>query len=78
MKVGETVKLSYVDQNRGGLDPKKNVWQVVSDGLDYIKVGTRRDAVAGVRLRLRVQGTRPAEAGRACCPAASATGSTWR
>ncbi len=39
VKVGETVKLSYVDQSRGGLDPEKNVWQVVSDGLDYIKVG---------------------------------------
>jgi ATP-binding cassette ChvD family protein len=37
--VGETVKLSYVDQSRGGLDPTKNVWQVVSDGLDYINVG---------------------------------------
>ncbi|MGM1057890.1 energy-dependent translational throttle protein EttA [Saccharothrix sp. Mg75] len=40
VKVGETVKLSYVDQNRGGLDPKKNVWEVVSDGLDYIHVGS--------------------------------------
>jgi len=39
VRVGETVKISYVDQNRGGIDPKKNVWQVVSDGLDYIKVG---------------------------------------
>ena len=39
VKVGETVKISYVDQGRGGIDPKKNVWQVVSDGLDYIKVG---------------------------------------
>ncbi|RKT53033.1 energy-dependent translational throttle protein EttA [Saccharothrix australiensis] len=39
VKVGETVKLSYVDQNRGGIDPKKNVWEVVSDGLDYIHVG---------------------------------------
>ncbi|TPG33009.1 energy-dependent translational throttle protein EttA [Mycolicibacterium hodleri] len=39
VKVGETVKLSYVDQNRGGIDPKKNVWQVVSDGLDFIEVG---------------------------------------
>ncbi|TGD85115.1 energy-dependent translational throttle protein EttA [Mycolicibacterium sp. CH28] len=39
VRVGETVKLSYVDQNRGGIDPKKNVWQVVSDGLDYIEVG---------------------------------------
>ncbi|RZS31313.1 ATP-binding cassette ChvD family protein [Herbihabitans rhizosphaerae] len=39
VKVGDTVKLSYVDQSRGGLDPKKTVWQVVSDGLDYIPVG---------------------------------------
>jgi ATP-binding cassette ChvD family protein len=39
VKVGETVKLSYVDQARAGIDPKKNVWEVVSDGLDYIQVG---------------------------------------
>ncbi len=38
LKLGETVKLSYVDQARGGLDPKKNVWELVSDGLDFIKV----------------------------------------
>jgi ATPase subunit of ABC transporter with duplicated ATPase domains len=36
--VGQTVKLSYVDQSRGGIDPQKNVWEVVSDGLDFIKV----------------------------------------
>ena len=39
LRIGETVKLSYVDQNRAGIDPKKNVWEVVSDGLDWIKVG---------------------------------------
>ena len=39
VKVGETVKISYVDQNRGGIDPAKNVWEVVSDGTDYIHVG---------------------------------------
>jgi ATP-binding cassette ChvD family protein len=39
IKVGETVKLSYVEQNRTGIDPKKTLWQVVSDGLDHIKVG---------------------------------------
>ena len=39
VKVGETVKLSYVDQNRANIDPKKNVWEVVSDGNDYIEVG---------------------------------------
>ena len=39
VKVGETVKISYVDQSRGGIDPKKSLWEVVSDGLDFIKVG---------------------------------------
>lgn len=39
VKVGDTVKLSYVDQNRGGIDPKKTVFEVVSDGLDFIQVG---------------------------------------
>jgi ATP-binding cassette ChvD family protein len=39
VKIGETVKLSYVDQERSGIDPKKNVWEVVSEGLDYIHVG---------------------------------------
>jgi ATP-binding cassette ChvD family protein len=39
IKVGETVKVSYVDQSRAGIDPKKTLWEVVSDGLDYIKVG---------------------------------------
>jgi ATP-binding cassette ChvD family protein len=39
VKIGETVKLSYVDQNRGGIDPDKTVWEVVSDKLDYIQVG---------------------------------------
>ena len=39
LRVGDTVRLSYVDQGRSGLDPKKSVWQVVSDGLDHIKIG---------------------------------------
>ena len=39
LRIGETVKISYVDQSRGGLDPSKNVWEVVSDGLDHLKVG---------------------------------------
>ncbi|WGT46373.1 energy-dependent translational throttle protein EttA [Tessaracoccus lacteus] len=38
VRVGETVSFSYVDQGRTGLDAKKNVWEVVSDGLDFIKV----------------------------------------
>jgi ATP-binding cassette ChvD family protein len=38
LEVGSTVSISYVDQSRGGIDPKQNVWQVVSGGLDHIKV----------------------------------------
>lgn len=38
-EVGETVKISYVDQNRSGIDPDKNLWEVVSDGLDHMMVG---------------------------------------
>ncbi|MGH3446707.1 MAG: energy-dependent translational throttle protein EttA [Nocardioidaceae bacterium] len=40
LKVGDTVGTSYVDQSRGGIDPAKNVWEVVSDGLDHIKVAS--------------------------------------
>jgi len=39
LKIGETVQISYVDQSRGGIDPKKTLWEVVSDGLDFMKVG---------------------------------------
>jgi ATP-binding cassette ChvD family protein len=40
IKVGETVKTSYVDQSRAGIDAKKSLWEVVSDGLDFMKVGS--------------------------------------
>ena len=39
LKLGETVKVSYVDQNREGIDADKTLWEVVSDGLDYMQVG---------------------------------------
>ena len=39
LEVGETVKISYVDQNRSGIDSDKNLWEVVSDGLDHMMVG---------------------------------------
>jgi ATP-binding cassette ChvD family protein len=41
VRVGETVKISYVDQNRSSLPSEKTVWEVVSDGLDYINVGSQ-------------------------------------
>jgi ATP-binding cassette ChvD family protein len=39
LKIGDTVDISYVDQNRGGIDPNKTLWEVVSDGQDFIQVG---------------------------------------
>jgi ATP-binding cassette ChvD family protein len=39
LKIGDTVDISYVDQSRGGIDPNKSLWEVVSDGQDYIQVG---------------------------------------
>ncbi len=39
LRIGKTVKLSYVDQDRAGIDPGKTLWEVVSDGLDHIRVG---------------------------------------
>jgi len=39
LKIGDTVDISYVDQDRGGIDPNKTLWEVVSDGQDYIQVG---------------------------------------
>ena len=39
LKIGDTVKISYVDQSRANIDPNKTLWEVVSDGLDYIQVG---------------------------------------
>ena len=41
IRVGETVKLAYVDQSRDSLDPNHNVWQEISGGLDMMKIGTR-------------------------------------
>jgi ATP-binding cassette ChvD family protein len=39
LKIGKSVQISYVDQNRENIDPDKNLWEVVSDGLDFIQVG---------------------------------------
>ncbi|WP_030014435.1 MULTISPECIES: energy-dependent translational throttle protein EttA [Micrococcales] len=39
LKIGDSVKISYVDQNRANIDPEKTLWEVVSDGLDFIHVG---------------------------------------
>jgi ATP-binding cassette ChvD family protein len=47
LRIGETVDISYVDQDRGGIDPSKTLWEVVSDGQDYIQVGKTEIASRG-------------------------------
>ena len=77
IRVGDTVRISYVDQLRSGIDPNKNVWEVISDGQAYIRVGhteiPSRAYVAAFGFKGPDQQSRPGS-----CPAASAAGSTWR
>ena len=77
LKLGETVRISYVDQARSGLDPRKNVWELVSDGLDHIKVANfempSRAYVAFFGSRAPTSKSLPG-----CCPGVNATASTWR
>ena len=63
IKVGETVSISYVDQNRGGIDPNKNVWEA-SRTARLHPGRQRRDSQPRLRGGVRLQGPGPAEAGR--------------
>ncbi|WDT69895.1 MAG: energy-dependent translational throttle protein EttA [Candidatus Manganitrophus sp.] len=63
LRVGETVKIAYVDQSRDTLDDNKNVWEEISGGNDVIQVG-KRELPPRVRRRIQFQGHRPAEAGQ--------------
>ena len=56
LKVGETVKLSYVDQSRDTLDAKKTVWEEISDGLDHIQVGDYSTPSRGYVARFNFRG----------------------
>jgi len=56
LKVGETVKLSYVDQSRDALDAKKTVWEEISDGLDHIQVGDYSTPSRGYVARFNFRG----------------------
>ncbi|OGA64498.1 MAG: energy-dependent translational throttle protein EttA [Betaproteobacteria bacterium RIFCSPLOWO2_12_FULL_68_20] len=56
LRVGETVKLAYVDQSRDTLDPKKTVWEEISDGLDDIQVGDYSTPSRGYVARFNFRG----------------------
>ncbi len=64
VKVGETVKISYVDQSREGLDANKTLWEVVSDGLDHIQVGNVEIPSRAYVSQFGFKGSGPAEEGR--------------
>ena len=56
LKVGETVKLAYVDQNRDSLEPDKTVYEVISDGQDIIKLGNREINARAYCARFNIMG----------------------
>ncbi len=64
IRLGPSVRLAYVDQSRQTLDDRKTVWQEISGGLDVIKVGGLRDALAWLRRALQLQGCAAAAADR--------------
>jgi sulfate-transporting ATPase len=57
IRMGPTVKLAYVDQSRDVLDPKKNIWEMISEGLDTIKLGEREVNSRAYVARFNFSGT---------------------
>jgi ATPase subunit of ABC transporter with duplicated ATPase domains len=57
IRVGETVKLAYVDQSRDALDPEKTIWEAISDGADMIQLGTRQVNSRAYVARFNFSGT---------------------
>ncbi len=76
LRVGETVKLAYVDQSRDSLDGSKTVWQEISDGLDIIPIGNYEMNSRSYVGRFNFKGTISRNSSR-ICPAANATACTW-
>ena len=74
IRVGETVRISYVDQMRAGIDADKTVWEVVSGGEAFIRAGRCEIPSRAYRGRFRVQTIRPRRNRPGSCPAASAAG----
>ena len=65
IRLGDSVKLGYVDQSRDHLDDKKTVWEEISGGLDIMKLGDKMEMPSRAYVRLvQLQGRRPAEEGR--------------
>ena len=78
LRVGETVKLAYVDQTRDASIAGKTVWEEITGGARRARARQARGQLARLRLVVQLQGPRPAEEGRRRCRAASATACTSR
>jgi ATP-binding cassette ChvD family protein len=57
IRIGETVKLAYVDQSRDALDPDKTIWEVISEGLDIVPIGNRQINSRAYVSRFNFSGT---------------------
>ncbi|MGA2782592.1 MAG: energy-dependent translational throttle protein EttA [Smithella sp.] len=57
IRIGDTVKLAYIDQSRDALDPNKNIWEMISDGQDIVAIGTRQINSRAYVSRFNFSGT---------------------
>lgn len=57
IRIGETVKLAYIDQSRDSLDPNKSIWEMISDGQDIVNIGTRQINSRAYVSRFNFSGT---------------------
>lgn len=77
IRIGETVKLAYVDQSRDNLNPEQTIWEAISDGQDQIQLGKQTVNSRAYVSRFNFSGA-DQQKKSACFPAASGTGSTWQ
>ena len=57
IRIGNTVKLAYIDQSRDALDPNKSIWEMISDGQDIVNIGTRQINSRAYVSRFNFSGT---------------------
>jgi len=78
IRIGDTVRISYVDQLRSGIDPDKTVWEAISDGESFIRVGNTEIPSRAYVAAFGFKGPDQQKPARAHVGRRAAAGSTWR